>query len=229
MSSHSDSPARDRLPPWLFASSVCLFGFVVLTWLMLTSEGLQELDREVALTCKAHAASHPALHGFFLVFTHLGGRVFLAVLAVVGVLALAWRKYFFLAGIWILATGGGALLNLAVKSTIDRQRPEAGLRDPSVSVQHDSYPSGHAMGSTVGFGMCLYAGLLGLRRRQFRGAWTVGLVMVVGLIGFSRVYLRAHWLSDIFAGFMLGAAWLLLCLGIYQRCRPILEPDAPAD
>ena len=75
------------------------------------------------------------------------------------------------------------------------------------------------MGGAIGFGLLGYCLILPQRRWLFRIV-TVGLIIAIVLgIGFSRVYLRAHWLSDVIAGWTTGAAWLFLCLGWLERLR----------
>ncbi len=203
--------------PWFVACSAALLAFTAITWLMLTNEELRSLDLEWARDFQDHAESHQGWREFFSEFTHLGGRACLAIVAALGVVgAVLVRKEYLLAGIWVLATAGGALVNVGVKSVIERQRPGPELRDPALQVRHDSYPSGHAMGSIIGYGMYLYAGFLWYRRWGVRTALVVGFVALVGLIGFSRIYLRAHWFSDVLGGYALGAAWLWLCLAIHR-------------
>jgi undecaprenyl-diphosphatase len=71
------------------------------------------------------------------------------------------------------------------------------------------------MGSVVGYGLLVYLLLLPLlRRRRDRLAVVLAVTTLVLLIGFSRVYLRAHYLSDVIGGFALGAAWLGVCIAI---------------
>lgn len=206
------SPARHTWVAWLVAGAAAFFVFTAITWLMLTSTELKKIDKDLAKECKQHAEAHEEVRDFFLAFTHVGGRVAMTIAAVVGVLAMAVRKHFLLALIWFLATGGGALLNFGVKESIDRQRPGPELRDPNLRVRHDSFPSGHAMGSTIGYGMWLYAGFLFIQRRSARAALVIATVVLVVLIGFSRIYLRAHWFSDILGGYALGSAWLTLSI-----------------
>ena len=132
---------------------------------------------------------------FFVAMTLLGGPAGLAVLIVsVAVLLLVRHRYRWL--IYLLVTvGGGTLLNLGLKHYFARARPN--VAEMLRRAHGYSFPSGHAMGSTVGIGLLGYAFMLRDRRRWEKilivlllGAWVLS-------IGFSRVYLRAHWLSDV--------------------------------
>jgi undecaprenyl-diphosphatase len=89
------------------------------------------------------------------------------------------------------------------------------LRDPAVQERNASYPSGHAMGSTITYGALAYVGFVLFRKRAAK--WTLAIVMalLVLTICWSRVYLRAHWCSDVIGGMAIGMAWLTFCI----KCR----------
>jgi len=116
--------------------------------------------------------------------------------------------------VWLLAAAGGALLNVASKDAVDRQRPDATLRDSKVIERNESFPSGHAMGSTIGYGALAYVGTSLMRRRWAKVIFATLMVLIIVLISLSRVYLRAHWCSDVIAGAALGLCWLSLCFGV---------------
>src|SRR5439155_17690729 len=105
----------------------------------------------------------------------------------------------------------------AIKNVVDRQRPV--YNRIFTSEESPSFPSGHAAGSAVGYGMLAYC--LALRWRTWRRRLPlVGvLVLLVLLIGFSRLYLGVHYLSDVLAGYALGLAWLALCVCAIEAIR----------
>ncbi len=78
-----------------------------------------------------------------------------------------------------------------------------------------SFPSGHAAGSAAVYALALY-----LLARHAPPRWQVlaaaGYVALVATIGFSRLYLEVHYLSDVLAGFTLGIAWASACLFLYE-------------
>ncbi len=206
---------------WFLASlAVCLV-FALVTWQM--AEGnTRSLDEECAAFCKLHAESHPWLRNTFWTLTQAGSGAALTSVALAAVVVLLVRKQFALAAIWVLAAGGGDLLNNGLKGHFNRARPEMAQRDPSVAHLHSlSYPSGHAMGSAIGLGMYVYLVLRAMRQRSSKFALAGALILLVISIGFSRIYLRAHWCSDVLGGFAMGACWLLLCLAIYERRRAV--------
>jgi membrane-associated phospholipid phosphatase len=140
--------------------------------------------------------------------TELGSTTAMIVLAIVlvlvGVLARRpWR------GITAAATIGLASLgNELVKGLIDRTRPD--LIQPIVAERGYSFPSGHAALSMVGYGV---AAVLVTRSGAPRAVKVAGIVAagcLVALIGISRVYLGAHFPTDVVAGWLAGAAVVLL-------------------
>jgi len=117
---------------------------------------------------------------------------------------------------WLLAVGGGLLLNNVVKNAIHRPRPHAaaGL------YQGWSFPSGHAMGSLIVFGMLAYLLiLLGPRNRRAQVAIVGGATLLILAIGLSRLYLGAHYFSDVVGGYAAGMLWLSACISGLEVTR----------
>ncbi len=112
----------------------------------------------------------------------------------------------------ILATmGGGALLNLILKTHFQRPRP---VELPAlVHASGYSFPSGHSMGSMLFYGSLAYVVYFSFdHRRSLRIAAVAACLALVALVGGSRVYLGVHYLSDVLAGFAAGLCWICVCL-----------------
>jgi len=164
-------------------------------------------DEALAASIGVHVA--PATLHVFALLTHLGDPAWLALLAA-GVALWLWsRRQRALALGWVLALGGNALLNPALKRIFERVRPlhEHGL----VSEMGFSFPSGHTSGATVAYGMLAYVAL-----RTLPAAWhmpaVLGATALAFTVGCSRVFLQVHYLSDVLAGFPSGGAWLVVCV-----------------
>jgi undecaprenyl-diphosphatase len=115
-----------------------------------------------------------------------------------------WQRRWGAAVMLLLVSGGVLLLNNILKSTFHRARPAqvAAL----IAAQQYSFPSGHAM-----VGAAFYTYLAYLCLRLVHGVWRfvliAGLVVLVLLIGAARIYLQAHYLSDVIAGYIAGFVW----------------------
>lgn len=93
-------------------------------------------------------------------------------------------------------------------------------KKPASSSNDYGFPSGHAMGSTVGYGMLGYVLMLwSLPRRWIRVAVLTVLTVLILLIAFSRLYLHAHYLSQVIGGCAAGAFWIILCMTLIEVVR----------
>jgi undecaprenyl-diphosphatase len=104
-------------------------------------------------------------------------------------------------------------LMLLFKEIFHRQRPV----NPLLSkVKGMSFPSGHAMMSASFYGLLIYI-LTHTTKRPVHLLFISPLVILIGMIGFSRIYLRVHYTSDVMAGFTIGVSWLLISLKTMER------------
>jgi membrane-associated phospholipid phosphatase len=138
--------------------------------------------------------------------TAIGGPTAMAALMVGGAIYLLVRREKLLLYGWLVAFIGGGALDWALKTIFRRDRPS--FPDPFIHVLGYSFPSGHAMGSLIGYGMLAYLIAHSVRRRGIDLLVAACAGVLVLAIGFSRLYLGAHYLSDVVAGFGAGIAWL---------------------
>jgi membrane-associated phospholipid phosphatase len=205
-------------PGVYFVAAVVLGGFFALwTWLVLGQQDIQSFD----LTCATFWTEMATAHrwGFMVYLTDLGGVATMILLTIVGAIWQESLKNRVVALGWIAAMVGCGILNSGTKNVFDRPRPPEEMRDRSVHETNRSYPSGHAMGSAIGYGMLAYCLCLWQTCRIRRVLILAVIVAVVLAIGFSRMYLRAHWFSDVIGGWGLGLTWLSLCLGCVESIR----------
>jgi membrane-associated phospholipid phosphatase len=223
-----DDPHGLPLTLGLTISLLALTLFLVLVVEVRLYGGPQDtFDWRCAEAMKHHAEGHPELRGLMRLLTHLGGVPAMVVFSVVGAALLWWRHYRLLAVGWAIAAAGGGLMNMGTKLLIDRERPPVQiLRDEAATETSKSFPSGHSMGSIIGYGMLGYVITLLVRRGAERVAAIALLVVLVLLIGFSRIYLRAHWFSDVLGGFAIGTFWVSLCITWIETHRRRLRARA---
>jgi membrane-associated phospholipid phosphatase len=147
---------------------------------------------------------------FFRVLTDVGSPSVALALALVVCVALYRRRRLVDAALVPLVLGGAELLNLILKLSFHRERPEVAF----VHLDTYSFPSGHAMISTAAYGAFVYLAWGRVRTPRARLALVSGTVGFVALIGFSRMYLGVHYLSDVLAGFAGGGFWLAVSIAL---------------
>ncbi|MDQ3907024.1 MAG: phosphatase PAP2 family protein [Acidobacteriota bacterium] len=118
----------------------------------------------------------------------------------------------------VFSVGGGELIDRLIKSLVGRPRPVPALVHVSGEWAHESFPSGHVTFYVCFFGFLFFAAYALLRRgTSLRRALLALAALPVAIIGFSRVYLGAHWASDVLGAYLLSGLWLALTLHLY-RC-----------
>ncbi|MDP2117361.1 MAG: phosphatase PAP2 family protein [Brevundimonas sp.] len=161
--------------------------------------------------------------------TSLGGISVLGLFAVVAIAFLLIQRKRLSALLLVLGLAGGVVLSEGLKALFQRERPPGDYQ--AVETLNASFPSGHALLATV-FYLTLGVMLTRAFPRAHLKAFVLGAAMTVALlIGLTRVYLGAHWASDVFAGWCVGAAWamaLWLAAYVVQR-RQAVHSDGPHD
>ena len=158
--------------------------------------------------------------------TALGGVGVLALItaACIGGLLISGRRKTAL--LILFAVFGGVVLSLIFKSGFDRPRPD--LVPHGSYVYTKSFPSGHAMISTVTY-LTLGFLMAGTYKSKIIRGYIIAVALVIaGLVGLSRIYLGVHWPTDVLAGWALGSAWALLCWLFYYRLRQTGKIEHPA-
>ncbi|MBD2036717.1 phosphatase PAP2 family protein [Leptolyngbya sp. FACHB-321] len=107
-----------------------------------------------------------------------------------------------------IATIGAFGLNALLKLLFAHARPA--FWQQTIEVNISSFPSGHAMMSLVVFGIIGY--LLAAQVPRWRATIATITVLLVGAVGFSRLYFGTHWLTDLVAGYVAGTVWLVACI-----------------
>jgi membrane-associated phospholipid phosphatase len=108
-----------------------------------------------------------------------------------------------------LTVGGGSVLNILLKHFFHRQRPV--LENPLVTLSSFGFPSGHTMGSTLLYGLLAVFVAQSVRTWRLRALVSCLAAFWVALIGLSRIYLGAHYLTDVLGAIAVGLAWLAFC------------------
>lgn len=212
-----------RLHPKLYLSLHAVVGILLsmgLLWAFLAiAEDVPEngsmvrFDAAVAVWFHLHETEW--LEGVFYVISLIGAPVLAATLAAAAILFLVKRDWRRLGALGV-TVGGGGLLNLALKSGFHRVRP---VYASEFHPHGWSFPSGHAMDSLIGYGMLAFflaEQASDARMRRLIGGLAATLILA---IGFGRIYLGVHFLSDVVGGFAAGALWLGVCITGYRFAR----------
>ena len=165
-----------------------------------------------------HGRATEPLTDVFRAITTLGNFVTLVVVTVIAV-AVFWRRRERTDAIFVaFAFVGAQVLSSGMKLGFQRERPF--FPDPLATESTFSFPSGHALVSLAVYGSIALVLARRLRRRGDRFLLFAATGLLVLAVGFSRLYLGVHFLSDVLAGFAAGAAWLaLLYLALEVQSR----------
>ncbi len=197
-----------------------LVGLIIFATMTLTlweiSEDINKREpltvADAQLSSWLHSHTLPWLTRGILIITYLGSSMIVSCIAVVFGLYLIWRRRFYWLAAFLSSVYGGMLLNKILKYAFQRPRPH--FDDPIVSLTSYSFPSGHTMTATVLYGVLavyFFTNTKDWRRRVFIIVVSAFLIL---LVGFTRIYLGAHYLSDVLGAMAEGIAWLALCLTV---------------
>ena len=128
-----------------------------------------------------------------------------------------------------VVSAGGVTLMFLLKFLFNRPRPLMPLLEEAQGL---SFPSGHALMSFSFYGLLIYLVWQNINNTWARVILITFLFLFILLIGFSRIYLRYHYASDVLAGFSMGIIWLVLSLWVTHRIeqfsRRKIEPELQA-
>ena len=196
---------------------VAIGGLLVFIWIAeeVVEGDASEFDRMVSLW--AYDISNPFTDVVMKSATTMGSIWWMtSAVALLALFTAFYKKRYRLTGMLVLVSLSSGILNAGLKLLFQRNRPD--LIDKIIAPQSYSFPSGHAMNSTVIYAMIAFV----LYKLYPVAKWPaiVGSVVLVLMIGFSRIYLGVHWFSDVAAGFLAGLT-LLSAAAIATRHEPI--------
>jgi undecaprenyl-diphosphatase len=182
-----------------------------------TQDGpLTRLDERWAEGLHARVADDGPAEAVLRAVSFTGKPLFLVVAVGIPVLWLLHRGARKLAVFLVVVSVGGGLIVSAVKVAVGRPRPT--FDEPIATAFGKSFPSGHSMSSIVCYGALLVV-LLPLVPRRGR-PWCVAITgLWVVAIGVSRLALGVHYVSDVLGGYVLGAAWLIGSVTVFEVWR----------
>jgi membrane protein DedA with SNARE-associated domain/membrane-associated phospholipid phosphatase len=209
---------RDRLSPRSYMGLQLTIGLLFLiaaSWLfggiaedVMHGDPLTVIDRDIAEWL--HERTTPGMLTVMQFVTDLASPAWVAGAASLTALVLLWKRYWYRLLTFALVVPGGMVLASLLKMVFHRSRP--GFADTIMNFQGYSFPSGHTMAATLLYGIFAVFGVMALDSWRWRVRIIIGACVIVLLVSFSRMYLSAHYLSDVLGAISAGLAWLALCL-----------------
>ena len=222
----------------LFVAALGVTAFVEIADDMTEADG-QSFDRQVLSLMRPYADDPGRPWGPWWLkeaaadLTSLGGISVLGLFALIVVLFLLSQRKWLSSLLLVLGLTGGVMLSEGLKAVFERERPPQALQ--AVETINASFPSGHALLATVFYLSVAVMLTRAFPRRRFK-IFVLGVGMVMALlVGLTRIYLGAHWATDVFAGWAVGSAWaMLLWLVAYgvarwqkRRRAPLQDEPSP--
>jgi membrane-associated phospholipid phosphatase len=186
------------------------------------------LGIDVTITKEFQENQNPWLSGIMTAVSYIGYQNWLSIGLVVLAAVILWMVDLRLEAITVAVVYAvSGLLNGIIKLIVNRPRPNASLVDVFRAANGQSFPSGHVMSYVAFWGLLFTFGVILFDRRRW---WRIALLVVsaffVVMVGPSRIYLGAHWASDVLGAYLIEAALLGITLFIYLQLdqRGVLAP-----
>jgi len=195
---------------WMMGVSALLFA--LLGWQEIVSGPITRADQAIDSWMHTHRLA-PLTSVFLLIsFLHNTFGILAASALILLMLGLRrrWKDVQFL----LVVVLGGLPLNSLLKLAFHRQRPS--FEHALDALQSYSFPSGHASGSTLFYSAIVVL----LANTSWRWPALAGASLMIALVGASRIYLGAHYPSDVLAGVCVGVIWVSACWLILNPRRP---------
>jgi len=194
-------------------SLAALWIFAGVTEDVVTHDPLTNFD--LALTTWIRAHTTPLGDRIFTVVSLIGSPIAMAAVGMIGAVIIIVRRKWLELAAWVAGFMGAGVLSYILKIVIQRPRPVGATA--FLHGESFSFPSGHALGSLVGYGMLAYvigSNWITTTRGRFR--LVIATAVLVVAIGISRLYLGVHYFSDVVGGYAVGVLWLSVCISGLQ-------------
>lgn len=181
---------------------------------------------DLSLANLLYAWRDPLLVKIFLWVTLLGKWWVVAVIVLVVIIIFYLKGHKKYINLFFLSEGGSFLTGFLAKIIWQRPRPS----NMAVSTEYFwSFPSGHAILAVSLYGFLIYFFWKTLKKQSHKITVLFFGLLVIIAIGFSRLYLGAHYLSDVLAGYLVGIFWLVISITVAnQKFKPVATPEIGA-
>lgn len=197
----------------VYSLLIALLSFFIIAWTVFINEG-RSLDEKVFAAISPHITDSRTK--FMLFISFLGNHTFLIPANLLLIIFFVARNKKGLAiRVGIVALANVFLMSL-LKRYFHRLRPEHPLVE---GITNFSFPSGHAFMSVAFYGFLMWYAAVSIDNKRIERSIIVFFLLVIFAIGFSRIYLRVHYATDVLAGFCIGFAFLMVCLWLTDKLQ----------
>ncbi|MDO8510635.1 MAG: phosphatase PAP2 family protein [Nanoarchaeota archaeon] len=152
---------------------------------------------------------------FWVFISSLTGRNFLIVCSAVLILYFLYKKRNKDAVLIFIGSIGGVILNKILKEIFQLPRPS----DALIPVGGYTFPSGHAMSAVIFYSMLILLFHKKIKNKVARNSLIFANVLIILLIGLSRVMLKVHYVRDVLAGYIIGLLWLFILYKMLEKTK----------
>lgn len=197
-----------------------LSGAILFSWIARRTQFFPG-DRSITRNLQKHKS--PWLRRLMIGVSEPGFPKF-SVPLTVAIAGIFWFLRFRLEAVFLVVSTTSNLLNVLIKRIIKRPRPTRELVAVARVINEPSFPSGHVMHYMNLFGMLTYFIATNWRSGRLRNFLLFLCVSLIALVGPSRIYLGAHWPSDVAAGYVYGGLWFGSLMALYLRVKAWIHP-----
>ncbi len=197
-------------PGLIMVNLFCIFAFIFIMKSTQNKGLFYKLD--IWINSLMENIQSPIFNVILNIITKLGCPGILSLATIVILMILILRKKWYYFALLLLSMVGGQILKTVAKIYISRERPENSI----IEVSNYSFPSGHAIMAIIFFVIVAYSFRNEIKNLKLKRIFLILSTIAILLIGFSRIYLNAHWISDVFAGFLLGIFWITILVLILK-------------
>ena len=219
-SSYSGRKAVSRGTMFLAFYLWLLSGAGILSWI---AQRTEFFPGDMSITARLQKQKNPGFRNFMYWVSEVGFWQW-SVPQTIGVAGIFWALRFRLEALFILLTTSSNILNSIVKRLIKRPRPNKELVSVVRVINEPSFPSGHVMHYTNFYGLLIYLLATNWKPGRLRNSLIALCTGMIATIGPSRIYLGAHWPSDVMAGYLYGGLWFGGIITLYLRVKAWLHP-----
>ncbi len=205
------------LGSWLVLFLFLAFDFVAI-------DRISVVDHEIAAWFHGHL-TRPFID-LMLAWSDVGSPLWIAGITSIVVLILILTKRWYGLLAIVLTVPGGMLFHHLIQIIVHRHRPFR--HSEFLDLGGYSFPSGHTMAATLLYGLLAVFAILLWKGWHWRMLAILGALLAIALVGFSRIALGAHYLTDVLGAIVGGTSWLILCLLVVERTRRkrlVAEPE----